>query len=169
MGVLRPIKGFYNDLPNSLDAHKQVRRWFNQMGMKGERLAKGRAPVDTGALRASISWAMTGTQSTRKGGPLQGRLAVGVVYGRRQEWEHQSRAFYLYDSVLDVAREIEQTLQSDAASVWIGTGRGYRGTPSFNPGISTGPTFGAFSRSFDQGVAGGGVAGSGRVGGVGGI
>lgn len=162
-GVLRPVRGFINDLPKAIDAKRNIRKWFTSMMLRAETIAKSRAPVLTGALRASINGAVIGTNLS-KGSPLQGRLAVGVVYGRRQEWEHRSRAFYAYFSLLDIAREIEGVLDGNAASVWIGSGRGYKGTMSFNPGISTGPTFGSHARTFEEGVQGGGVAGSGKIG-----
>lgn len=163
---LRAIRGLNNDLPRWMDAKRNARRWFAQMMLRAEGLAKARAPVLTGALRASINGTIVGT-SLAQGAPLQGRLSVGVIYGRMQEWEHPTRAFYAYFSILDIAREIEGILEGDAASVWIGTGRGWMGTMSFNPGISDfsqGKTGGAFSRDFDSGTAQGGVAGSGRIG-----
>lgn len=156
---LKPVRKFYNDLPRALDVRKNVRAWFDRLGMRSEALAKERAPVDTGFLRGTINWTIVGT-NLREGGTLIGRLAVGAVYGRRQEWEHATHSFYAYRSIEEVARELESMLEGDAASVWIGAGRGWKGTMSFNPGLSTG---GMGARSFEQGVADGGVAASGEV------
>lgn len=137
--VFRAVRGLENDLPKSLDVRRNARRWFDMMGLRAEAMAKTNAPVLTGALRSSINWHMIGTDITH-GGVLLGRLQVGVAYGRRQEWEHKSRSFYAYRAVLAVSQEIASTLQSEdgAASVWLGTGRGWKGTWSWNPFFSEG-------------------------------
>jgi hypothetical protein len=149
-----------NDLARGLDVRRNVRRWFYGMGLKAEAGAKAAAPVLTGALRASINFAMIGADLSA-GGMLTGRLQVGVVYGRRQEWEHRTKSFYAYRALRAVADEISVTLQSDAPSVWIGVGRGWKGTWSYNPGMQGS---GVLPRSSPPG-SGGAVVGSFQLGG----
>lgn len=158
--VLRTIRGLSNDLANSLDVRKNVRLWFHLQGLEAEALAKAAAPVLTGFLRSTINWDLIGTDIAA-GGVLMGRLQVGAVYGRRQEWEHRSRSFYAWRAIEAIARKIEGTLQSDAPSVWLGVGRGWKGTWSYNPGMQGGGS-GVLPRGMPPG-SGGAVAGSFRV------
>lgn len=153
--ILRAIRPLRNELPDAFSAKKNVARWFNGMGLRAEGLAKQNAPVLTGALQASINWRMIGTNIST-GAPLRGRLAVGVAYGRRQEWEHASRSLYMYRAIMVVVGEIQRVLGSEpsAARIWVGATRGWKRSHSFNPGLSTG---GAGSRDWAQGTAEGGV------------
>lgn len=162
--ILRAIRPLRNQLPDAFSAKKNVWRWFNSMGLRAEMLAKENAPVLTGALRASINWKMIGGNITRSG-VLRGRLRVGVVYGRRQEWEHATRSFYMYRAVMVVVGEIQQILGSEdqTTRIWVGTTRGYARTWSFNPGMSTG---GAGATDWEEGTADGGVTGSQGFGGI---
>lgn len=152
-----PVVPLVNDLVKGLDARRNVRVWFFRMGLMSEGLAKERAPVRTGFLRSTINWALVGTDISA-GGVLQGRLQVAAVYGRRQEWEHRVHSFYAWTAMQDTADAISGVLSSDdgAAQVWLGTGRGWKGTWSWNPGITT------FSRGSPGGVVSG-SAGSIRV------
>lgn len=151
-----PLK---NELLKGLDVRRNARIWFNRMGLMSEGLAKSRAPVLTGFLRSTINWALIGSDISA-GGFLQGRLQVGAVYGRRQEWEHKVHSFYAWTAIQDTGAAISSALgtESGAAQIWLGVGRGWKGTWSWNPDMTTfsGAVAGAV-------VQGGGTSGSIRV------
>lgn len=163
---LQVVKQIENDLLKGLDAHRNLSAWFNGVGLRAEGRAKQYAPVLTGALRASINWALTIT-GTRGGGPIQGRLRSPLRYARRQEWEHRSRSFYMYRAVVLASKEIESVLSKDTSvKIWIGAG-GRGGAKYGGNGLSGNPALGgrqgAFTYSEDAFLAAGGVQGSARV------
>jgi hypothetical protein len=68
---------------------------MNKHGRAAEATAKepGHSPFALGNLVASIQWENAKRKSFT--GLITGNLSVGVPYGRRQEFEHKSRSFYL--------------------------------------------------------------------------
>lgn len=74
---------------------------MNKYGKRAEALAKttGWSPYLTGALVRSIQW-MNARRSERDAHRvIRGSLLVGVPYGRRQEYEHKTRGWYLHRAI----------------------------------------------------------------------
>lgn len=92
-----------NDLEDALDL---------DIGVETRKMANAgadRAPIETGALKASIRY------STRRDGSMAYHFGSYLPYALRQEYEHKTKSPFLrtayWDGIPDTARTIRATLR----------------------------------------------------------
>lgn len=83
---------------------------MNLAGHKAEFLAKSPSwsPYKTGALIKSIKWISAKRQGFTQ--ILVGALSVSVPYGRRQEFEHRTKGYYLLRALQAVQPQLNAKL-----------------------------------------------------------
>ena len=89
------------ELALDLDIGVETRKMAND--------AANRAPIETGALKASIRY------STRRDGSMSYHFGSYLPYALRQEYEHKSKSPFLrqayWDGIPETARAIRATLK----------------------------------------------------------
>lgn len=85
---------------------RHVIRTMNKYGRRAVKVAKspGHSPRKTGALVNSIKWRKA-VEGRVRGRVITGALEVGVPYGRRQEFEHNTKRLYLQRALRQVFPE----------------------------------------------------------------
>jgi len=128
VGGKKAIEDVHRAVPNPQEALEFVLAMVNRRGLQALARTKSSewSPFDTGQLVRSIRW----RPATARGQTIQGALTVGVIYGRRWEFTHPWKPYYLLRAI----REAEKGLKEDmvAAEALFGKrigvgGGGYRG------------------------------------------
>ena len=101
---------------------KRTVRVINFYGHQARRITQNPAhtPYKTGRLMKSIKW-----HDAVEGKVIQGFLSVNVIYGRRQEFEHSTKRFYLRRAMRTVTPMIEKELNKKKPLEKIILGVGY--------------------------------------------
>lgn len=98
-----------------IPASVRQQRMYNALDdaiVHGWRVARQNAPVKTGHLRKNIQF-----ETTRNGETSTGRLFVDlevVPYARRQEYEHATKAFFMFKGYLAAREKLNQKFQDKA-------------------------------------------------------
>lgn len=98
--IMNAPRGRFPNVKTANQIRNYLVKVMNKHGKEAERLAKtpGWSPRLTGALVKSIKWHRA-SAGVGNGRVVRGSLQVSVPYGRRQEFENRTKAFYLLRAI----------------------------------------------------------------------